>query len=168
MDKTGTLKIDFNTRISRLSSGPNDNKRLARQGEANELGAATDFLVDECGLSTEDFIRVTGSNGTSSSGLPVIFITNAVLAGAEAPVLTAFNAGGKKPGKAAAPAGGKKSKTASKSTAKKTGAKKSGGKKSSSKKSSAKKTGAKGQGARKSSGRKSSSKSSRKGQGKRK
>ncbi|MGH9901839.1 MAG: hypothetical protein ACRD68_08525, partial [Pyrinomonadaceae bacterium] len=86
MIKTGVLRIDDNTNISRLDSGI-DNKRLAKHGDGDPFGNATDFLVDERGLGDGDFIWVTGSDGTTS-GVPVIFITDAGLASEAAAVLT--------------------------------------------------------------------------------
>ena len=75
MLKTGILRIDHNTNISRLDAG-SDDKRLAKKGPGDQLGNATDFLVDEKGLDDGDLIWVTGSDGTHN-GVSVFFISDA-------------------------------------------------------------------------------------------
>lgn len=68
MISTGILKVDSG--VSRLSG-----TRLARQGEADPFGAATNFLANR-GLDNNDFIFVDGSSGFVGN-VPVIFITDA-------------------------------------------------------------------------------------------
>jgi hypothetical protein len=74
---TGLLKIDNTTGISSLTEQPSLTRRLARQGPGNLFGNATEFLVNQCGLSSGNFITVTSGPGTNSS---VIFVVNAGLA----------------------------------------------------------------------------------------
>lgn len=92
MPKTGILRIDVNTGISTLDSGPNDQNRLAKQGAGDQFGNATDFLVNKRGLGDGDFIWVDGN--PPSGG--VIVITDAGLAGAPA-LLASAKSGKKKP-----------------------------------------------------------------------
>jgi len=72
--RTGTLRVVAG--ISRLEGW----RRLARQGEDDPLGAATDFLAER-GFDDGDFIQVTGELGTLNDGTPVCFISEAVSAG---------------------------------------------------------------------------------------
>lgn len=103
MIKTGQLKVSGNSVLNGTT--------LARAGEGDPLGAATNFLADR-GLGNNDFIRVNGSDGFVGN-MPVFFITSA------GPLVTAM---------------------AAKKVAKKAG-KKSGGKKGGAKKASSKKSG---------------------------
>src|ERR1044072_2558108 len=68
MITTGILKVDSG--VSRLSG-----TRLARQGEADPFGAATNFLANR-GLDNNDFILVDGNSGFVGN-VPAIFITDA-------------------------------------------------------------------------------------------
>jgi hypothetical protein len=92
MVKTGRLEIDHNTGISRLNAGPSDRTRLAKDnGGGDPFANATEFLVDQRGLSDGDTIFVTGNEGTHS-GVKVIFITDAGLAQDAAEVISVAEA----------------------------------------------------------------------------
>ncbi len=122
MITTGILKV--NSGISRLNG-----TRLARQGEADPFGAATNFLANR-GLDHNDFIFVDGTNGFVGD-VPVNFITDAGFAVSEivgAAAAKALRAGAKKS-------------AASKKSGKKRRTKKSGPGRASTKKSLGKKSG---------------------------
>jgi hypothetical protein len=133
MVKTGILNIDNNTDISELDSGTS-RKRLARDGDGDPFGLATDFLTNERGLSDQQFIWVAGSEKpVGSGGATAIFITDAgpgsqavnfLTAASEALGLGALDAASKQRGKSAERSGGKKSRGGKKGGTKKGGAKK--------------------------------------------
>lgn len=84
MERTGTLTISQGT--SRL-----DGMLLGRSGNLDPLSAATAFLTDK-GFRTNDFIKVTGTDG-EIGGAAVMFITDAAMAAVSAMVgPTAFAA----------------------------------------------------------------------------
>jgi hypothetical protein len=70
MTKAGILRV--NDGISQLEGW----RVLARDGEEDPRGAATDFLA-EMGFDDGDRIKVTGDLGSLPDGTPVCFITNA-------------------------------------------------------------------------------------------
>lgn len=165
MVKTGVLRIENNTGISRLDSG-SESKRLAKHGPGDPFGNATDFLVSERGLGNGDLIWATGDNG-SASGVPVFFITDAGLAEQAVAVLSAAEIGGSE---IAVTAGASAAPTASRKTASR-GGKSGSARKGSSKKSAGKKGGTKSStkrgAAKKGSTKKSRDAGSRKGSKKR-
>ena len=70
----GLLTIDPNTNISTLGENTGVTRRLARSGGANIFGDATDFLVNQRGLHSGQFISVVPAVGTNAA---VIFVADA-------------------------------------------------------------------------------------------
>lgn len=78
-DRTGTLTIDDMNESSLTEANPPRTTLLARPGP-DPLGEGTRFLLEDCGLSNDERITVTGGMGPLGGG-SAFFMTNAVSAG---------------------------------------------------------------------------------------